>query len=223
MSEMERGGWNSVIKRRKVGHQHGYRAMAVVVTIFVDNILESMDSKGLFNLFRKFDIVKDAFIPWRSKRVIGSKFGFVRYDCEVAAEMAIQKADGLRCDNKPLKVKKAKFQKPLALGQQQHRVPTREDNGRLLHQWPPRQQWQGTGAKMSYAEALVRRGANESEKVVIRAYEKGCGLLCKSLVVKLSSFLAFNDFKAELCNRGMKDVVSRDSGGRIVLLTFNFV
>ncbi|KAL7170252.1 hypothetical protein ACSBR2_035176 [Camellia fascicularis] len=63
---MVSGGWNPVIKRRKVGNQYGYRKEAVVVTIFVDNIPESMDSKGLFSLFRKFGIVKDAFIPGKS-------------------------------------------------------------------------------------------------------------------------------------------------------------
>ncbi|KAL7209634.1 hypothetical protein ACSBR1_031233 [Camellia fascicularis] len=223
MVKMVNEGWTPVIRKRKVGNQDGYRKETEVVTIFVDNIPESMDSKGLFNLFRKFGVVKDVFIPGKRRRASGSKFGFVRYDCEVAAEMVIQKADGLWCDNKALKVKRAEFQKPHALGHQEKRVLNIGDDGRLMHQWPQRQQWQGIGVKQSYAEALVRGGASKSEKVVIRAYEEGNGWLYESLVVKLSSFLAVEDFKAELYNRRMRDVIARDNGGRIVVLTFSSI
>ncbi|KAL7233555.1 hypothetical protein ACSBR1_017218 [Camellia fascicularis] len=56
--------------------------------------------------------------------------------------MAIQKADGLWCDNKALKVKRVEFQKPHVLGQQEKRVLNREEDGRMMHQRPQRQQWQ---------------------------------------------------------------------------------
>ncbi|XP_028107657.1 serine/arginine-rich splicing factor SC35-like [Camellia sinensis] len=170
---MVNGGWIPVIRRRKVGNQDGYCKKTKVVTIFVDNIPESMDTKGLFNLFREFGVVKDAFIPRKRRRVLGFRFGFVRYDCEVAAKMAILKADSLWCDNKALKVKRAEFQNPHAPGHQEKRILNRGDDGRLMHQRPQRQQWQDIGVKQSYTEALVRRGASESEKVVIRAYEEG--------------------------------------------------
>ncbi|KAL7218674.1 hypothetical protein ACSBR2_011857 [Camellia fascicularis] len=106
---MERGGWNPVIRRRKVGSQHGHLKEAVLVSIFVDNIPDSMDPKGLFNLFQKFGLVKDVFILGKRMKASRSRFGFVRYDCEVAAQMAIHKADGLWCDNKALRVKRASF------------------------------------------------------------------------------------------------------------------
>ncbi|KAL7180892.1 hypothetical protein ACSBR1_039868 [Camellia fascicularis] len=51
-----------------------------------------MDPKSLFGLFSKFGIVKDVFIPMKRRKATRSRFGFVRYDCPVAAEMAgIQK------------------------------------------------------------------------------------------------------------------------------------
>ncbi|KAL7180431.1 hypothetical protein ACSBR1_043600 [Camellia fascicularis] len=112
---MERGGWNAVIQRRKVGGQHGFRKEAMIVTIFVDNIPDSMP-KGLFNLFRKFGLVNDVFIPGKRRKTSRSRFGFVRYGCEVSAGIAIQKADGLWCDNKELRVKRAEFQKPQRAG-----------------------------------------------------------------------------------------------------------
>ncbi|KAL7193815.1 hypothetical protein ACSBR2_025447 [Camellia fascicularis] len=106
---MERRGWNLVIRRRKMGNQHRYHKKAMLVTIFVNNIPESMDPKGLFNLFSKFGIVNDVFIPRKRRKVSRSRFGFVRYGCEVAVEIAIHKADGLWCDNKALKVKEQCF------------------------------------------------------------------------------------------------------------------
>ncbi|GAB2268018.1 hypothetical protein Dimus_002996 [Dionaea muscipula] len=59
-------------------------------------------------LFSSFGVVKDAFIP-RKKSKRGNRFGFVRYDCSVAAEVAIQKANGLWIKDKELKVKVADF------------------------------------------------------------------------------------------------------------------
>ncbi|CAL5343198.1 unnamed protein product [Camellia sinensis] len=80
-------------------------------TVFVDNIPDSMNPKSLFQLFAKFGIVKDVFIPKKRRKITGSRFGFVRYDCSVAAEMAVQRADGLWCDDKALRVKGAEFKR----------------------------------------------------------------------------------------------------------------
>ncbi|KAL7242712.1 hypothetical protein ACSBR1_015156 [Camellia fascicularis] len=106
----------------------------MIVTIFVDNILDSMGPKGLFNLFRKFGLVKDVFISGKRRKASRSKFGFVRYDCEVAAGIAIQKADGLWCDNKELRVKRAEFQKPQRSGQPEHRGQNRGEDGKMMNQ-----------------------------------------------------------------------------------------
>ncbi|KAL7174315.1 hypothetical protein ACSBR2_033555 [Camellia fascicularis] len=58
-------------------------------TVFVHNIPDSMYPKQLFHLFQNFGIVKDVFIPSKKRKQSGSRFGFVRYDCPVAAKMAI--------------------------------------------------------------------------------------------------------------------------------------
>ncbi|GAB2299275.1 hypothetical protein Dimus_033346 [Dionaea muscipula] len=62
-------------------------------------------------LFSKFGVVKDVYIP-RKKNKGGKRFGFgfVRYDCSVAAEVAIQKTNGLWIQDKELKVKIADFE-----------------------------------------------------------------------------------------------------------------
>ncbi|KAL7212350.1 hypothetical protein ACSBR2_015102 [Camellia fascicularis] len=220
---MEPGGWKPVIHGRRLGWQRGFQKEVGLVTIFVDNIPESMDPKGLFNLFSKFGIVKDVFIPGKRRQATRSRFGFVRYDCEVAAAMAIQKADGLWCDNKALLVKRAEYQKSLRSGLMENKGLQRGEDGKRTNQRFYWKQVQSHGVKKSYAEALVKGGPSVSEKVVIKAYEEGNGWRHESLVVRLSSFLAEKEFRAEPCSRGLKDVIVRECGGRIVLLTFSSV
>ncbi|KAL7181659.1 hypothetical protein ACSBR1_040535 [Camellia fascicularis] len=91
---MDRGGWNPVLRRRKI-----------------DEVLESMTPRDPFTLFNKFGVVKDVIIPMKRRKITRTRFGFVRYDCKVAAEVAVQKADGLWCDNRALKVKMVEYSK----------------------------------------------------------------------------------------------------------------
>ncbi|GMP69083.1 hypothetical protein CsSME_00028478 [Camellia sinensis var. sinensis] len=132
---MDRGGWKPVLHRRKVGSQLRDTTEGGWITIFVDNIPGSMDSKSLFTLFRKFSLVKDVFIPGKRRKASNSRFGFVSYDCQVAASVGIQKADGLWCGNKALRVKRAEYQKIPAEGQQKPRGLSRGDEGLVQNRW----------------------------------------------------------------------------------------
>ncbi|KAL7162427.1 hypothetical protein ACSBR2_042838 [Camellia fascicularis] len=76
-----------------------------------------MDPKGLFNLFEKFGVIKDIFIPQKRRRNTNTRFGFVRYSCEVVAKVAVQKAHGLWVDDKKLFVKFAAFERNREQGQ----------------------------------------------------------------------------------------------------------
>ncbi|KAL7204432.1 hypothetical protein ACSBR2_017496 [Camellia fascicularis] len=107
MEDPAAGGWRPVFRRRarRIGSNSN------IHTVFVDEIPESMNPKGLYTLFTNFGIVKDAFIPNKKRKVTNSRIGFVRYDCPVAAEMAIQKMNGTWCDDKFLKVKRIDFGK----------------------------------------------------------------------------------------------------------------
>ncbi|KAL7208256.1 hypothetical protein ACSBR1_030083 [Camellia fascicularis] len=113
---MKRGGWKQVIRRRRVGLQGNRSLKEGLFTLFVDGLPNSMDPKSLYSLFGKFGVVKDVFIPSKQRKSLGTRFGFVRYDCKVAADMAIQKANGLWCDNKALRVKQADVQKSERIG-----------------------------------------------------------------------------------------------------------
>ncbi|KAL7238237.1 hypothetical protein ACSBR2_004357 [Camellia fascicularis] len=69
----------------------------------------SSSRKSLFKLFSKFGIVQDVFIPFKRRIVSNSRFGFVRFDCHVVANVAIQKANGLPVDDTVLEVKNATY------------------------------------------------------------------------------------------------------------------
>ncbi|KAL7229355.1 hypothetical protein ACSBR2_007955 [Camellia fascicularis] len=99
------GGWRLVFRRR----QGRKGPLAKLHTIFVDEISESMYPKGLFTTFSNFGVVKDVYLPKKRRKATRTRFGFVRYDCSVAAGIAIQKANGVWCGDRTLKVKKADF------------------------------------------------------------------------------------------------------------------
>ncbi|GMP84263.1 hypothetical protein CsSME_00037855 [Camellia sinensis var. sinensis] len=102
------GGWQPVFyRRRAAGHRRSGPGLKLF-SIFVDNLPYDMDPKGMFNMFSKFGVVKHAFISFK-RRKVGTRFGFVRYDCVVATKMAIQKTNGVWCGNKQLKVKFADY------------------------------------------------------------------------------------------------------------------
>ncbi|KAL7177055.1 hypothetical protein ACSBR2_030391 [Camellia fascicularis] len=79
------GCWIPVFNQ-KHRRSRGYLSLQ---TIFVDNLPESMDLKGLYTLFTKFGVVKDVFIPSKRRKATRSRFGFVRYDCPATAKAAI--------------------------------------------------------------------------------------------------------------------------------------
>ncbi|KAL7244223.1 hypothetical protein ACSBR1_016455 [Camellia fascicularis] len=67
-----------------------------------------MNPKGLYVLFSKSGVVKDVFIP-NKRRITQSRFDFVRYDCPIVAGVAVQKTNGIWCEDKVLKVKRAEY------------------------------------------------------------------------------------------------------------------
>ncbi|KAL7168367.1 hypothetical protein ACSBR2_038748 [Camellia fascicularis] len=105
------GGWIQVVRGRERAGPWRSRESAGVFTVFVDNLPASLNPKGLFNLFIKFGVVKDVFIPQKRRRITNTRFGLVRFNCYVAAKIAVQKANGLWVDDRPLQVKLAEFGK----------------------------------------------------------------------------------------------------------------
>ncbi|KAL7164615.1 hypothetical protein ACSBR2_040501 [Camellia fascicularis] len=110
--EREKGGWKPVLSGRgKQFFRSNEDGRPGLFTFFVDILPWSMSRKGLHTLFTKFAVIRDVFIPNKTRKATKSRFGFVRYDCQVAAAMAVQKANGVWCNDNELKVKVVAFGK----------------------------------------------------------------------------------------------------------------
>ncbi|KAL7225716.1 hypothetical protein ACSBR1_020970 [Camellia fascicularis] len=143
-------------------------------TVFVDDLPKSMDPKGLYALFTKFEVVRDVFIPNKRRKMSRLRFGFVHYSCPVEARMVVQKANGLWCDNRILKVKVAEFVK----GKEVRQGPSEISVGRRgvgSTSWAP----VAVQGRKSYAQVVSGRGlvANTSITVSVSKILKGCVIL----------------------------------------------
>ncbi|KAL7252244.1 hypothetical protein ACSBR1_013986 [Camellia fascicularis] len=100
------GGWQPVIRRHG-----GWRCGAKGRKIH--------GPRWSHKLFFNYGVVTDTFIPNKRRKLTRSRFGFVRYNCFVAADMAVQKANGLWCGDCALRVKMEEFGK---YGDAKHRM-----------------------------------------------------------------------------------------------------
>ena len=81
-------------------------------TIFVDNLPEKVNNWWLRRAFSRCGVVVDAFIPLRRRKVLNTKFGFVRFKHERDAVKATHWYDGISWMESILKVKMASFTSP---------------------------------------------------------------------------------------------------------------
>ncbi|KAL7193719.1 hypothetical protein ACSBR2_025357 [Camellia fascicularis] len=150
-----------------------------------------MGARGLHKLFSNYGVVTDTFIPNKRRKMNRSCFGFLRYNCSVAADMAVQKANGLWCGDCALRVKMAEFGK----------------DGNAKH-------------KMTFAEVVRGRGAELLVNRTIKVYEEGNGWLYESAVLRLKASASVDDFREELVRQGCGDIIVRLGGGRDIVLSF---
>ncbi|CAL5373898.1 unnamed protein product [Camellia sinensis] len=209
------GGWIPVLKHR--GKTEAWRNMVSSedFTVFVDNLPCSLDPKGLSNLFRKFGVVKDVFIPHKRRRITNTRFGFVRFSCEVAAKVAVQKAHGLWVDDKKLGVKFAEFERNREHGQT-HIQPPKQSKYRVEVRRGPNPFIN----KKSFAEVVKGTKVLSSGSVSIKAEVYGNWWLYDSVVVRLKARYVNISLKIELEERGIEGIAVRNCGGRDVLLSF---
>ncbi|KAL7214301.1 hypothetical protein ACSBR1_026670 [Camellia fascicularis] len=216
----QQGGWIPVVRQRGRQGRGKNEECASVFTIFVDNIPNSANPKGLHNLFTKFGAVKDVFIPNKRRRITNTRFAFVRFDCKVAANVAVQKENGLWVDDKAIVVKHAAFGKE-----------TREEKrltGSLCLQGRNQNGQRGEDRRWievstdhrSYAEAVIGKTWGGRDSITVKADEIGNGWLYESVVVRLKENYANTNLKNEIEAIGVEDVLVRESGGRDMVFTF---
>ncbi|GAB2293098.1 Serine/arginine-rich splicing factor 12, partial [Dionaea muscipula] len=105
------GGWLPVLNRRfRSGNTMSRERGSRLVSLFVEDIPDSMDYIEIKKMFAKFGVVRDVYVPKKRSKA-SKRFDFVRYDCSVATEVAIQRTNGVWIKDKELKVKLADFQK----------------------------------------------------------------------------------------------------------------
>ncbi|KAL7227601.1 hypothetical protein ACSBR1_022464 [Camellia fascicularis] len=205
------GGWNPVVRKRWGRKLGGPIVESGVVTLFVDDIPASMSSKNLFIMFSNFGVVMDAFIPMKRRKSTGSRFGFVRFDCPTAADVVIQKANGLWYDDSRLKVKKAEFAKEELGGKLQHD----RSNG-----FPQKVQWrkEANTARAKGVEQLQlqSRKARRDQRTFAEVVVKGAGQRSDVITV-----VTKEEGNGWISSRGLEDVLVREGGGKLAVLTFN--
>ncbi|GAB2273295.1 Serine arginine-rich splicing factor 2 [Dionaea muscipula] len=120
-----------------------------------------MTSADLHKMFAKFGVVVDSFIPGKRSKA-GRHFGFVRYDCVVVAEVAIQWTNGLWIQDKELRVKSSDYD----------RVNTRRPTTKGYAIRRPTGSLQPT---ISLIRAEIWIGGKSPGKVPIRMGRRGAG------------------------------------------------
>ncbi|KAL7170505.1 hypothetical protein ACSBR2_035388 [Camellia fascicularis] len=212
------GGWIPVLRQRRGGGAQGNEARHGVFTVFVDNIPSAMDAKALFKLFSNFGIVKEAFIPYKRRQATNSRFGFVRYDCQVAAAVVVQKGNDLWVDDKVLEVNVAAYDRS-------NRGVQGKGKPQPSRRAPHTNTFSGKAALVdhrSFAEVLkgVIPSTAGEESIEIQAFEEGNGWLYESAIIRFKSEYPTHIISKVLKEKGMEQVEVRQGGGRDIILSF---
>ncbi|KAL7216785.1 hypothetical protein ACSBR1_028669 [Camellia fascicularis] len=214
------GGWIPVVRQWKGGGAHNKEAQHGLFTVFVDNIPSTMDAKALFKLFIKFGIVKDTYIPFKRRKVTNSRFGFVRYNCSIAASVAIQKENGILVDDSILEVKMAAYDRDSRSEQSKKKLqPAR----RFLDT----SNFKGKAAFVghrSFAEVLKgdtsTAEGNTNTNITIKAKEESNGWLYESAIVRFNTEYSTHNILKVLKEKGLEQIEVRKEGGRDVIISF---
>ncbi|KAL7212849.1 hypothetical protein ACSBR2_015527 [Camellia fascicularis] len=208
-------GWIPVLRQRRGGGAQGNEARHGVFTIFVDNIPSSMDAKALFKLFTNFGIVNEAFIPYKRRQATNSRFGFVTYDCQVAAAIAIQKENGLLVDDKVLEVKVAAYDRNSRDEQSRGKPqPSRRA--------PHTNNISGKAALVGHRSFVkVLKGdtpsAAREESIEIQAFEEGNGWLYESAIIRFNIEYPTHIISKALKEKGLEKIECSSSSHPILV------
>ncbi|KAL7200136.1 hypothetical protein ACSBR2_022276 [Camellia fascicularis] len=208
MAKKGNGGWISIERRREGVRDQGKDVKYGLFTVFVDNLPSAMDAKTLFKLFTQFGIVKDVFIS----------FGFVRFNCPVAADIAIQKGNGLLVDERVLEVKKATKDRCIRF-EQSRREPHTISRPPETISYRAEVPYPG---QRSFAEVLkgVTPTVAGKESLSIKANEDNLGWLYGSVIIRFNSEFSTINIGNVLKEKGLDHVMVRKGGGRDIVLTF---
>ncbi|KAG5553592.1 hypothetical protein RHGRI_011472 [Rhododendron griersonianum] len=212
------GGWIPVIKNHKVQAKTGGRSQETY-TLFVDNIPENQGIQWLQRTFNKFEVVKDAFIPWKRSKRTRNRFGFVRYDCQASASMAVSRLNGVWVEDKKLFVKGACFGRFEKM--KEPRVEERREQGFKNRDGLSQQGWFSKDPGRSFVQVVNRESSKTpSPNVTIQINPVGNGWLFRSAVAVMHRVVPLMTLKVSFGLETDKVAQFRALGGRSVLITF---
>ncbi|XP_028116483.1 uncharacterized protein LOC114314227 [Camellia sinensis] len=216
------GGWQPVFYRGRAVGSRRRGPGSKLFSIFVDNLPYDMDPKGMFIMFSKFGVVKHVYISFKRSKV-GTRFGFVRYECVVAAKMAIQKANGVWCGKKQLKVKFADYDNEKDHQRRLRMEGVAGEGGEPNASNVPVRKGFGVspcrGTK-SYAD-IVKEGVGEADKLLkVAVTDEGSDWLQSCMVVRIKSLSMLGEMQSLLWNSSLHEIHFRFGGGNLILLNF---
>lgn len=171
-------GWIPVLRnhRRQGGGRDGIKE--TITLLYIDNIPAHKDYFWLQQTFNKFGEVKDAFIPNKRSKRTSNKFGFVRYERQSSASMAVAKMNGVWIEKDRLFVKEAFFgqngAKPRSIPS---RNPVTEEHGKKVMEGKSNDEIREKpyGKAKSYAQILNGETSKSGEEQLLRLHVKPSG------------------------------------------------
>ncbi|KAH7858014.1 hypothetical protein Vadar_019018 [Vaccinium darrowii] len=235
--KLSEGGWipKVNIHRNNQGNKHNGSGNfnQSLCTLFIDNLPEEVDLGWLRKYFNKFGFVKDVYIPAKRSKRTGSKFGFVQYDCHVAAGVAISKSNGLWVKDKQLFAKEASFGH--YAGKSALKLPSlpRTDVETSIHEAKEDHSsnldadfCKVKNYNKGKSDAQVVTGvsnnleAPDSIDIVLKISPSGNDWLLRSAVGLLQLLISVEDLQKEFYKEHGVNVIIRDMGGRSMLITY---
>lgn len=208
------------------------------ITLFVDNLADRVNPFSLRKKFTDYGIVRDAFIPFKRGKISGRRFGFVRFDCPVSADIAVEKANGSRFMDNTIFVKRASYNKKGLVNSLKDSVFT-VNNKDVQNYLNPITRGGGyynqgqnvkygdfssfepefvKGSFPSYANVVSGKKSVDFKRFSVKTQD--IEWLERSIVARLHAHRDVDSISEAFRADGVFNVHIRDMGGNMVLLTF---
>lgn len=224
-------GWIPVVgNQRKTNTFRGYKNLNFggkgenqSFTLFIDNLPEFTSQAWLRNSSPNLALL--GIIPQKRSKVTGRRFGFVRYDCEVVADLAISKSNGLWMDDRKLFVKFACFDQIM----KDKDANSNKDSGEnVAHGINKRREnltfpcaesslrGEMGGGKVSYDQVLhgfTKDGMHTGARPdILKLDPSGNEWLYRSVVAKLHKFMEVDDISRDFEKENINETLIRSMG-----------
>ncbi|GAB2283353.1 hypothetical protein Dimus_017869 [Dionaea muscipula] len=224
-STRDEGSWTTMLHKiynRNYSMNRGRGGK--MITLFVEDLPDVMDQNAMFKLFTKFRVARHVYLP-RKRSKTWKRFGFVRFDCKVAAE------------NKELRVKIADFhrnQGNMTTHRNQGNMMTQRRNRKIV--LPGRREANLTTVadqpqslkcpdqklfnSSSYANVVKRRTVPNKGLSSVKGASIGNGWLHRGAVASLCDYRASDFLIESFMLKGVGNAKVKRMGNKQVSLTF---